>query len=69
MFLKLPINCFTPVEFLPPHPGGLFFLLHCPFLPHKITQDLLHKYHAKMSMSLVTAAHFQSLQRNILKMQ
>ena len=69
MFLKLPINSFILVECLPPHPGGLVFLLHYPFLPHKITLDLLHKYHAKMSMSLVITAHFQSLLRNILMMQ
>ena len=69
IFLKLPINCFIPVEWLPPHPGGLGFLLHYPFLPHKIRQDLHHKYNTKMSMSLVTAAHCRSLQRNILRMQ
>ena len=60
MFLKLPINSFILVECLPPHPGGLVFLLYYPSLPHKITLDLHHKYHAKMSMSLVTAAHSQN---------
>ena len=54
MFLKLPVNCFILVECLPPHPWGLVFLLHYPFLPHKTTQDLHHKYHARIFMLLVT---------------
>ena len=60
MFLELPINCFILIECLPLHPGVFGFLLHYPFLPHEITQDFHHKCHAKMSMSLVTAAHSQS---------